>query len=200
MIKQISEFSPGPHARLTGIIYLSYFITAVLGATLDNPKYQIFSYAFNIISIALYITVSILFYFMFRPVSRYLSLLAAILSLLGCAITAYDIFQIDILNNISPLAFFGPFCILMGYLIFKSRFLPKIIGILMVIAGIGWLTYLSPLEKYLSTYIKITGVSAEASLMLWLIIMGVKIQRWGEQAGTLRTENEEKKRQINEGS
>jgi len=39
---------------------------------------------------------------------------------------------------ISPLLFFGPYCLLIGYLIFRSGFLPRMLGVLMASAGLGW--------------------------------------------------------------
>jgi hypothetical protein len=42
---------------------------------------------------------------------------------------------------------------------------------------------MSPLGHPLSTYLKILGFLAEASLMLWLLVKGVNVQRWKEQAG-----------------
>jgi len=42
------------------------------------------------------------------------------------------------------LVFFGMFNSLIGYLIFKSTFLPRILGVLMALSGLGWLTFLSP--------------------------------------------------------
>ena len=72
---------------------------------------------------------------------------------------------------------------LIGYLIFRSTFLPRLLGVLMALAGLGWLAFLSPAAAhYLSIYIEVLGIFAEASLMLWLIVMGVNIQRWKEQA------------------
>lgn len=79
--------------------------------------------------------------------------------------------------------FFGVYCLLIGYLIFRSAFLPRILGVLMAFAGLGWLTFLSPpLANYLSPYILVLGFLAELALMLWLLVMGVNVQRWKEQA------------------
>jgi hypothetical protein len=79
--------------------------------------------------------------------------------------------------------FFGVYCLLIGYFIFRSAFLPRILGAPMAIAGLGWLTFLSPpLADYLSPYILVLGFLAELSLMLWLLVMGVNVQRWKEQA------------------
>ena len=73
------------------------------------------------------------------------------------------------------LVFFGLFNLLIGYLIFRSTFLPRILGVLMALAGLGWLMFLSPrLANHLLTYIKVLGILAEASLMLWLLVKGVK--------------------------
>jgi len=53
----------------------------------------------------------------------------------------------------------------------------------MALAGLGWLAFLSPtLPHYLSLSIEGLGIFAEASLMLWLIVVGVNAQRWKEQA------------------
>lgn len=73
------------------------------------------------------------------------------------------------------LVFFGFYCLLIGYLIYKSTFLPRILGVLMMIAGLGWLTFLwPPLANSLSPYILLPGILGEGSLTLWLLIAGVK--------------------------
>jgi hypothetical protein len=53
----------------------------------------------------------------------------------------------------------------------------------MAFAGLGWLTFLSPsLSRFLSPYILIPGVLGEGSLTLWLLVKGVNVKRWEEQA------------------
>jgi hypothetical protein len=116
-------------------------------------------------------------------VNRYISFIAAFVSIVGCLIGAVAIYY-QPASKISPLIFFAPYCLLIGYLIFRSAFLPHILGVLMLLAGVGWLVYMTPLEKYLVIYIEALGILAEAALMLWLVIMGVNVQRWKEQAGT----------------
>jgi hypothetical protein len=170
-----------PRARITGVVYLLYFLTAVSDEALIGRGRLLVFDAVNLIAYAFYIAVTLLFYYMFRPVNRNLSLLAAIFSLVGCANDVLSLFNLAP-YKISSLAFFGPYCLLIGYLIFRSTFLPRILGVLMASAGVGWLIVLSALASQLSTYLTILGFLAEASLMLWLIVKGVNIPRWKEQA------------------
>jgi hypothetical protein len=80
------------------------------------------------------------------------------------------------------LVFFGLFQLLIGFLIARSAFLPRLLGVLMALAGMGWLLFLAPpLANYLLIYLEVLGILAEASLMLWLLVMGVNSERWKEQ-------------------
>jgi len=224
--------SPRPAPRITGVVYLLYFLTAISGelfirgiivssdpaATATNilTHERLFrlSVAVGLIATALYIAVTVLFYGLFKPVSKTVSLLAAFFSLVGCAIQAFgslfqvaplavlegspylNVFKADQLQAVALmfiklnvqatyiyLVFFGLFNLLIGYLIFKSTFLPRFLGVLMALSGLGWLTFLSPsLANSLLAYIEIPGIVAEASLMLWLLVKGVNVERWREQA------------------
>jgi Domain of unknown function (DUF4386) len=85
------------------------------------------------------------------------------------------------------LVFFGFYCLLVGYLIFRSTFLPRIIGALMMLAGLSYATFLSPtLASYLQPYILVFPGVGQISLTLWLVVVGVNVQRWKEQASTSR--------------
>jgi len=223
MVGGIAEVSPRPSARITGFVYLLYFLTAILGefflkgmvvngdaaATANNilGHQSLFrlGLATGLVATALYIAVAALFYGLFKTVNRNLSLLAAFIGLVGCAITTFgSLFQLAPLvllggsqylsvfsllqlralalmflelNNQAAniyLVIFGFYDLLIGYLIFKSVFLPRVLGVLMALAGLGWLTFLwPPLANHLSPYNLVLGFLAELSLMLWLLVMGV---------------------------
>ncbi len=85
------------------------------------------------------------------------------------------------------LVFFGCFCLVIGYLIFRSGYLPKMIGILMAMAGVCYLInsfalILSPeVADKLYPLILVPAFIGELSFCLWLLIMGVNVHRWRER-------------------
>lgn len=232
---RLGTASARTRARITGVVYLLFFATAVLGAvvapgisgpgatgdattTANNIVAHQSSFrlgwALDLISTALYVALMALFYRLFRPVSKTFALLAAFFGLVGCAITAFgSLFQLAplVILGGSPylgvfsaeqlhalallflnlnvqvgyiaLVFFGGFQLALGYVIFRSTFLPRILGALIALAGLGWLTFLSPpLANQLLTPLEVLGFVAEFSLMLWLLVMGVNTQRWNAVA------------------
>lgn len=88
------------------------------------------------------------------------------------------------------LVFFGTACLLLGIVIYRSLFLPRILGVLMVIAGscylIGSLArLLSPaFASHLFPYILLPGALGEWSLTVWLLVIGVNVQKWKLRANS----------------
>jgi hypothetical protein len=84
--------------------------------------------------------------------------------------------------------FFGFHLAVLGYLIFKSGYFPRILGVLMVVAALGYLTdaYGNMLyPNYDKTFGWVAGVGAiigELPFFLWLLIRGVNVQRYNERA------------------
>ena len=173
----IAEASPRLKARIAGVFYLITFVAGVFALVSANGRLVA-----NLIATVCYIAVTLLFYDIFKPVSRSISLLAAFVSLLGLTVGTLSMFHLASVK-INNLAFFGVYCLLIGYLIFRSTFLPRILGALMAFGGLGWLTFVSPtLAKYLSPYNMAPGILGEGVLTLWLLAMGLNEQRWNEQA------------------
>ena len=84
------------------------------------------------------------------------------------------------------LVFFGFYCLSIGYLVFKSTFLSRTIGVLLAIGGLCYLTnsfatFLTPgFAAYLFPYIQLPSLIGEGSLCLSLIVIGVNVHRWKE--------------------
>ena len=77
------------------------------------------------------------------------------------------------------LVFFGASTIAKGYLIIRSKFLPRILGILSVIAGLGWLTFMfPPLASALFLYILALGIIGSLSQIAWLLVKAVNVEQW----------------------
>lgn len=85
------------------------------------------------------------------------------------------------------LIFFGFYCLSLGYLIYRSTFVPRIIGLLLAIEGLLYLTnsfanFLSPgIAARVFPYLAASAI-AEIAFCLWLLVRGVNIERWNEQA------------------
>jgi hypothetical protein len=187
MMERTAEASPRFKARIAGVLYLLNILTGALALAFVGRRLVVYGDYAILVAAASYIGVTLLFYSLFKPVSRSLSLIAAFFSLVGCATSAASPLHL-VPSRISPLVFFGFYCLLIGLLIFRSTFLPRILGALMVFGGLGWLTFLSPpLANYLSPWNMFPGVLGEVSLTLWLLVIGVNAQRWNEQASAAGT-------------
>jgi hypothetical protein len=120
------------------------------------------------------------------------------LSILGdsSSLTAFDAQQRQALSLLLlrvnaqgagiALIFFGFSAIIKNTLIVRSTFLPRILGVLGILAGLGWLTFLAPpLGERVFPYVVAIGLLVAAAQIFWLLVFGVDEQRWKEQAGTL---------------
>ena len=184
----LSKRSPRLIARIAGLFYLGIFLAAPSGAASATPLKMA-------INLTCDLAVALLFYDLLKPVSRTLSLIAALFRLIfivSMSITTLNFFGVTSLfqPTHSPSAFdygygislipFGIHCCLTGYLIYRSNFLPRTLGILMALAGAGYLLFLSPElgSRLFFPWIAILGVTGEGALTLWLLIKGANPERW----------------------
>jgi len=85
------------------------------------------------------------------------------------------------------LVFFGFACLVYGYLLFRSGYFPRALGVLMTIAGLSYLAnsftlILAPAYAGTIALILVLALIGELSLCLWLLVFGVNEQRWKEKA------------------
>lgn len=156
-------------ARMAGVFYLITFIAGMLALNVTNGRVTT-----SMISTAAYAAVTLLFYDIFKRVNKSISLIAAIVCLIGLTKSILDLFGIATID-VNTFVFFGVYCILIGYLIYRSTFMPRIVGVLMAIGGLGWLTFVSAsLLKTLAPYNFAPGLIGEGVLTLWLLIKGTR--------------------------
>jgi len=229
-----AETPPQTLARVGGALYLIIILVGIFGqaflrgqfvvrhdaaATAQNIVESEFLWrtgiAAELAMLACAITLAMIFYVLFKPVSRRLALLAVLFNLssivleignklhlfsavayLGDApyLKALEPAQLQSLAYLAilteqtgfavSLLFFGFVCLLLGYLIRHSGFMPKAIGALMQVAGACYLTnsfayFIAPaFEATLLPWILIPAFVGELSLCLWMLVRGVDGPKW----------------------
>jgi hypothetical protein len=80
--------------------------------------------------------------------------------------------------------FWGLWLFPLGYLVFKSGFLPKVIGILLLVAGVGYLVDFALFFLFPAITITVSEFTfvGEVLLLLWLLIKGVNVEQWKKRA------------------
>jgi hypothetical protein len=177
MMKRIGEASPRFKARIAGVFYLLAILTGIFAEYIVGGRW---GFVAELIAGLFYIAATLLLYGIFKPVNRSLSLLATFFGLVVSSVGALEWHPLGLDIGLLSLGFY---CLLIGYLIFRSTFLPRFLSALMALAGLAWLTFQSPrLQDYLSPYNLAAGILGQGSLTLWLLVIGVNVQRWKEQA------------------
>lgn len=232
--RHVAAVSPRLLARIAGVFealegFTSSFgqvvilgrlvVSGAAAATAANilAHHRLFwlGFVLSVAGVACHIVWIALFYVLFRPVNRNLSLVAVLVGVVVCAVQAFTAFLylapllvleagksavaftpaqlqsvamiVIRLNGYAfdlDLVFFGLWCALTGYLILRSTFMPRVLGVLLAIDGLGWMMYVvPPFANHLFPFIAAASGLAEIPLQLWLIIMGVNPERWRQQAG-----------------
>jgi hypothetical protein len=92
----------------------------------------------------------------------------------------------------TALALFGFSTLLNGFLILRSTFLPRWLGVLGMLCGLGWLTFLYPPLGYRVFMVAaLVGLLSAALMIFWLLVFGVNEDRWRDRAGAAVNVNSE---------
>lgn len=222
---------PRTQARIAGFLYLIIIAAGAVGYTIHSTlvvgddaaatannilaKTQLWrlSSAAMLVMLACDVAIAAIFYVLFRPVSRIVSLIACafrlvLVAIIGVAMlgryvplllqadtaAAFDANQLQAAGLVAirvfergfdlALVFFGFHCLALGWLIFRSGFLPRLLGVAMVIAGVCYLTstfvtLIFPVVT-LPFDLQLPAFAIELALCLWLIVVGVNAAKWRE--------------------
>lgn len=169
--------------------------------------------AVYLVEMALSVATAALFYVLLKPAGRSLALVVLCLNMLASVIktggrvlfaaplyvlgsTRFHTFDTGTLNDLSLLlllvndhaagiamGFFGIQAVLVGWLMLRATFLPRILGVLAIIGGLAWMTHLwPPLGYKLGMNGLLVGVVGVFVQIFWFIVFGVNERRWHEQA------------------
>ena len=226
-------------ARIAGVLYLVITVAAIVAhfyvpsqvivpgdaaataanITASEPLFRIGAIGGELVILLSEIVLSVILFVLLKPVSKLLSLVAAVSRLIMTAVHGINLlnyfFALLLLGDAAYLGAFGTdqlhalvmlfldahsigFVIgiafltlhvfLLGYLIFKSGYWPKVLGILFLIAGLGYLVdsfgqLLFAGYETTPPYIAIAIAVSEIAFPLWLLIKGIDVAKWKERAG-----------------
>jgi len=176
---------------------------------LENETLYRAGFTLYMIEMAAQIAMTVLLFQLLKPVNGKIAMLALVFGLVGCTIKTFSrVFYLAplfvlkqsaisaltgdqlpavslILLNVNDsgagvaLAFFGFETMLEGWLILRSTFLPRWLGVLTMIAGVGWLIFLIPSLGYaLFNFIVLLGLVSSMAIIGRLLVKGVDEQRW----------------------
>jgi len=101
---------------------------------------------------------------------------------------AYLLIRINAQGTQVALVFFGVSTLMLGYLMYRASFLPRVLGVLSVVGGAGWLTFVyPPLGNRLFLPIALYALLVCAVTIGWLLIRGVDEKKWYEMAAASST-------------
>jgi hypothetical protein len=139
------------------------------------------------------LVLALTFYLLLKHIIKDLSLLAAILRLIYTIVFAISM----VFLFIEPLLFssvfltgqifFAIYLLVLGYIVFKSGYIPRILGILLIIGGtLGYLTesltsFFSPNYIWISSFGIMVAVIAEIIIGIWLLVKNDKIAKMIEE-------------------
>lgn len=179
-MEQILEVSPEAAPKMAGIFYLLSVATAIVAEVFVRGRLL---FAVDLIPVLCFAVATLLLYRIFKPINRRTALFAAAFNLAGLTFEALELHLRGV--NVA-MTLHGIYCLLIGYLVFRSTFLPRFLGALMALAGLGWLVSVSPLSGHtLRLYGQALGFLGEGALMLWLLVKGTRSEAGGEASPSM---------------
>ena len=213
------SFSLAGQQLLTGAVVNVHDATATASNILGNEALYRAALAAGLLAVVWHLLWGFLLYDLFKVIDRTVARFSLLLLVVGSALQAVtgillfgplvllradalDAFtqqqrealslvflRLNAQSNAIFLAFFGCWLIAIGYLVYRSRFMPRFIGASLAIEGLGWVTFVSPpVGVALFPIITVFGIFGELFFAGWLLIRGVDNERW--RAAALREQRD----------
>lgn len=202
-------------AGLYGEVYVPSTLSATTGSAIHHAVMMRIGFAGYLVEAVCDVTLTFIFYVLLRPVDRNLALLAALFRVAATAtFAASELFYLaamqlsgnsGYLQAFSPMqlqaltrfsfdvygygssapVFYGVATVILGYLVHRSRFLPRWLGVLWAVGGLGQVanTFSLVLAPAYASFLEYMPLLL-ASLLLasWLLLRGVNAAKWAELA------------------
>jgi len=174
---------PRRTAKLAGGLWLIVIAVSIVGVMTQSSAPRV-AFAATQFGGLCYLGVTVLLYELFKPVDASLSLFAAVCGAAGVASgAAADLVHTDppIQGFLVSMVFFGSQIIGIGYLILRSRLVPRALGVLLLLGGASYLinsftNFLAPtLGAHVMPFIVPIAILGEGSLTVWLLVKGVRV-------------------------
>lgn len=196
-----TSLSPRTLARIAGALYLfnivlgAYaigYVPSVVGHDVQSHELLFRTgIAAHVVVTLTNVPLAVIFYELFKVVNRRLALLNVFFTLVATAIEVADVVsQLGTLSaahsagyDISTI-FFGFDILVLGYLVFVSTFMPRAVGVLLIVDAVAYVVYafsdiLAPgFAAHLVPWVQLPALAGEGSLTVWLLVVGLNSQRW----------------------
>ena len=160
-------------ARIAGLFYALNIVIGIVGLTWQREG-RAGADAMIIAGAIEYALVVVLLGRLFEPAGRTLSWTVAAIGVVACALsTTVPLHLLKPSANI--ILVFGPYCIGLGAVVIRSGMMPRLLGYLLVVAGVSWLTFAFPaFSKSLAPWNTVAGGLPELLFTLWLLVFAVR--------------------------
>jgi hypothetical protein len=149
---------------IVGLVYIAFLLLSLAGMTLRNVPLQLVGNATGFV-------LAVLLYRLFAPADPQVALVLLPLALIHYVIQGIGQVRAEVRTLRLAMPPFAVFLMVLGYLIARSTFAPVALGVLIVLAGLGWSIAVMPRVPTWSTLaVVLFGIVAEIALAIWLLI------------------------------
>jgi hypothetical protein len=165
-----------PSARATALLYLVYFVIAGIGQALAlQVPASALAAVVQVGGTMWYGTVALRLCRLFGDPTRGAGVLAMVSAVVGCIVQSlYYTLGLGRGAEVLALAFFGLFLVVLGYLVVRSAFIPRVVGVALIVGGAASCVLWLPFVPAALAPLFLLGGVGELVLLLWLLIVGFR--------------------------